>query len=246
MIKRVFHSIAAAALLLASPVGAATYTYGVDYAFPITRTAGLGSAASPRAGRGSVSGTFTIGDGFGDTNFDLLAFDLVSVNTTGGFATQPTYTYTSSVPADAGSARASGLGSFSSIIFSFTNPDSAVPGSAGLISPPNVQNPGQGYSINASSLTLFVSRSFRAGDTTFSLLGNEIIGRAPLNSGRGFADLGYEFTANVISFAPGGTLLSTDPGNGGPIAPVPVPAALPLLAGALAFMGFGLRRRRRT
>lgn len=235
--------LAAAAAVLAAffsaPATAASYTYDVSYSFPILRDAGLGAHASPRAGRGSVSGTFTIADDFFSTG-TILDFDLVAVNTATGFTALNSYSFSSSDAGDTSSYTAPASVWDPAFRLNFRDDASAASCSENLIAPTG-QHAGRHYQISASTMTLYIARSFTPGDASFSMIGSQIFGRAPLCGGQGYADLGYEHTAPGNAFVLAGTL-STGGGENTPA--VPVPAALPLLGCALAVFGLVSRRRR--
>jgi hypothetical protein len=219
-----------ASVALALPASAATYRYDVSYSFPILRDQGLGAFAQNRPGAGSVSGYFVIADDFFTTGV-VQAWELTTVNTSTGFSNQNSYRYSSRQALD-GQSYAPPNGSFDpAFSVTFGNGNAAVDCNAGLVAPSG-QHANRTYSINGSALILRINRAFTPGDASFSMLGQEHFGRAPLCTSNGFADGGWEHTAPGSSFVVSGS-----------IAPVPLPAGLPLLAAGLG--GFGLMRRLR-
>lgn len=237
--------LATAALLAAfsgTATTAATYTYDINYSFPILRVLGTGSSSYPtqvREGRGSLTGTVTLDDSFNTTK-QLLAFNLVTHNTSLGFTVTNspegnTMTYRSTDPSDSYSRTLPGTWGAASI-HRIGNPDSGVACAAGLIAPSG-QHKNRQYRINGSSLALHIDRNFQAGDTEMRVMGIEQYGLAPLCFSRGYADLGYEHTAvSATGFAAAGSLA----------APVPLPAGFTLFAGGLAAFGVVKRRKARA
>lgn len=221
---------------------ATTYTYNIDYDFPILRLLGTGSSSYPtqsRAGRGSVSGTITLDDTFDTTNV-LVSFNLITKNTSTGFSVTNsgegnTMTYRATDSNDSYSRALPGTWGAASI-HTFGNPDTAIGCDAGLIAPSG-QHANRQYRIQGSVLALHIDRNFKAGDAEMRILGTEQYGRAPLCFSSGFADLGYEHTApSTTAFAASGTLA----------APVPLPAGLTLIGGGLVALGAMKRRQRRA
>lgn len=240
--KKLLLAIGVLAGLSGTAATATTYTYNIDYDFPILRLLGSGSSSFPtraREGRGSVTGTVTLDDTFDTTNL-LLSFNLITTNTSTGFSVTNSsegnrMTYRSTDAGDTYSRTLPGTWGASSI-HTIGNPDSGVACSVGLIAPSG-QHQNRQYGISGSSLALHIDRNFKAGDAEMRILGVERYGRAPLCFSNGFADLGYEHTApSITAFAAAGALA----------APVPLPAGLTLIGGGLAALGLMKRRQRRA
>jgi len=233
----------AAALLLAEPAVAATYTYDIDYAFPILRTGnGLGSASQNVAGKGSVKGTITLGDDFLTTQ-SLLSYDLTTTNTSGRSNVHASYHFSSADPNEQFGYIAPANVWDPTLDLTFSDPSYGTP--CGPSAPIGQRGP---YSIAGSLLTLEISRTFQPGDASFSMQGRELFGRTAYCAAVGYPLFELEHTAANNSFFAGGTLASVnpDPGTGPGPSVVPLPAGLPLLVAGFGVLGMMKRRSART
>ncbi|PWR03193.1 hypothetical protein DKT77_08255 [Meridianimarinicoccus roseus] len=229
-----------AALAAPLPVAAASYTYLIDYTFPILREGNqLGAFADPIPGRGGIKGDITFGDDFLTTRTPL-SYNLTTTNTSTRSNVENLYSFSSSDPNEVYSFTPAGTwDSFMSLTFndqSYAQPCS-----------PNSPTAARGtYSIAGSRLTLEIDKNFTPGDAGFNMQGWELFGKTKYCASVGYPLNEHEHTApNNSSVFMALTTTGAGDGTGSGVNAVPVPAALPLLAAGLgSLLAFGRRTRR--
>ncbi|QIE42169.1 VPLPA-CTERM sorting domain-containing protein [Rhodobacteraceae bacterium SC52] len=217
------------------PVLATTYTYAIDYTFPILREGNqLGAYADPIPGRGSVKGEIVLDDNF-LTSRTLISYSLTTTNSSTRSNVENMYSFSSDDPNETFTFRAASSYWDPHMYLVFSDQSYAQPCSAS-----SPVGPRGTYSIAGSTLTLEIDKNFTPGDAGFSMQALELFGRTAYCAGVGFPLFEHEHTApngsGVIA-----TLTSTGTGT---TATVPLPAGLPLLVGGVAVLGVTTRRRK--
>lgn len=225
------------ALAAPLPAVAASYTYTIDYDFPMLREGNnLGAFADPIAGRGSLTGQIVLDDSFLTTR-TLVSYSLTTTNSSTRSNVENSYSFSSTDTAET---------------FAFVGPDSVFDPYIDLVfndqsyaqpcSPTSPTAIGGQYSIAGSRLVLQIGRNFTPGDAGFAMRAYENFGRTAYCYRAGYPFNEHEHTGpnNSTVFA---ALTSTNPGVGG-VSEVPLPAGLPLLAAGVAALGFVKGRRK--